>query len=254
MSWFSEAVKRNTPKKNPINHVLQQATGGTSHFTNILLSGLGTGEAGFLGSGGIGGILNAGVAGINPLLSKGLNTLLDANEEGSLMGRVQGFGSNMFGTVRENPISTMLSKGWATQSDRLIPDKYQDVFKGVPQMGIPNIPTPGHGAFKYLNERTKQLRFVENKLYGLRDYAGDLGDKTMQLFGQGKDDGGGGGTGGSTKPSAQRVKGPGTLKGKAARFVMNKSNKNVGRSSLKISRGGRGSSSSTSTYKWKTNM
>ena len=258
MSWFSEAIKRNTPKKNPITNAVEQLGGGANKALSIFL-GNNTGGGGLQGlfdSNNIGGMIQALGSNVNPLLSKGMNTLFDINEEGSGLGRIRGIGSNLESILKESDISKQLSDGWATQSDRLIPDKYQDIFKGQPNLGIPNIPQPGHGAFKYLNERTRQLAYVENKLYGLRDYVGDLGDKTMQLFGQGKDKGGGGGTGDSTKPPPQRVKGPGTLEGKAAKFVMNKSGAKSGRSSLKISRRGRGggSSSGATSYKWKTNM
>jgi len=57
--------------------------------------------------------------------------------------------------------------------DRMIPDKYQDVFKGTPNIGIPNIPMPGHGPIKYLNERTQQLRFVQSKFEMLNAYGNE---------------------------------------------------------------------------------
>ena len=259
MSWFSEAIKRNTPKKNPITNAAEQLGGGANKTLSILL-GNNTGGGGLQGlfdSNNIGGMIQAGLGNVNPLLSKGMNTLFDINEEGSGLGKIRGFGSNLESMLKENYISKQLSDGWATQSDRLIPDKYQDIIKGQPNLGKPNIPQPGHGAFEYLNERTRQLAYVENKLYNFRDWFEEkTGFGQMLGLAKGKDKGGGGGTGDSTKPPPQRVKGPGTLEGKAAKFVMNKSGAKSGRSSLKISRRGRGggSSSGATSYKWKTNM
>ena len=172
--------------------------------------------------------------------------------------------------------------------DRMIPDKYQDVFKGTPNIGIPNIPMPGHGAIKYLNDRTQQLRYVQNTAQMLNAYGnegimkggrfgGDIverykGNPALLL----------GGPAGlvfamyqtasknymksrdnkrraeedknkvpeKSKPKSGRiVKGSGSLLGKSARFSMAKSGRNQGRASLKIGRTGTGKGQGASYFK-----
>jgi len=138
--------------------------------------------------------------------------------------------------------------------DRMIPDKYQDVFKGTPNIGIPNIPMPGHGAFKYLNERTQQLRFIQSRAEMLNAYGNDIIRKGGEILGfpmghpKYKDSGSG--TTEKTKPKPAKIlKGSGSLLGKSARFSMAKSGKNQGRSSLKIGRKGTGGGEGASHFK-----
>jgi hypothetical protein len=165
--------------------------------------------------------------------------------------------------------------------DRMIPDKYQDVFKGTPNIGIPNIPMPGHGAIKYLNERTQQLRFVQSKAEMLNAYGnegimkggrfgGDIvdrykGNPALLLAGpyglvfasyqtaaknfMNKGKGGGSVTEEATPKPAKIVKGSGSLLGKSARFSMATSGRNQGRSSLKIGRKGTGGGKGASHFK-----
>ena len=165
------------------------------------------------------------------------------------------------------------------------PDGYErnkDIFKGQPNLPIPNIPQPGTGAIDYLNARTKQLGYVQDKLEMLNAYgnegimeggrfAGDVverlkGNPALLLAGpfapliagyqtaaknyMNKGKGDGEVTAEATSdPASKIVKGSGSLLGKSAKFVTNKSGKNRGRSSLKIGRGGTGGGQGADHFK-----
>ena len=173
-------------------------------------------------------------AGMN-IFSTGINKVgqnLFAQDEGSLWGK----GSQMlhsFRDFRKHPAFGFVDKG----VDYMIPDKYQDVFKGTPQWGIPNIPMPGHGAVRYLNDRTQQLSYVWDKYEMARDFTQEQFDKYTQKLPDDHDM-----SYTSTPTEPKKVKGSGSLKGKPARFAMNTGGKNEGRRSLKIGRSGRGGS------------
>jgi len=175
-------------------------------------------------------------------MSTGINKVgqnLFAQDEGSVWGK----GSQMlhsFRDMRHHPAFGFADKA----ADYMIPDKYQDVFKGTPQIGIPNIPMPGHGAVKYLNDRTQQLRYVQNKLQEFNTWGNDIirkgGEVLGYPMGHPKYDDSPAAAAAAAKPV--KVKGSGSLQGKPARFAMNTGGKNEGRRSLKIRRSGRGGS------------
>jgi hypothetical protein len=217
-------------------------------------------------------------AGTN-IFSSGINKVgsnLFAQDEGSVWGQ----GSRFLHTMRDarhHPAFGFADKA----ADYLIKDKYQDVFKGTPNIGIPNIPMPGHGAIKYLNDRTQQLRYVQNKAEMLNAYgnegimkggrfAGDIykryeGNPALILGGpaglmfatlqtatknylnKGKGDGEVAEE--DTPKPSKIIKGSGSLLGKSARFSTASSGKNQGRSSLKIGRTGTGGGAGASHFK-----
>lgn len=213
------------------------------------------------------------------IFSSGINKVgstLFAQDEGSVWGEGSRFLHTMR-DVRKHPAFGFADKA----TDYMISDKYQDVFKGTPNIGIPNIPMPGHGAIKYLNERTQQLRFVQSKAEMLNAYGnegimkggrfgGDIvdrykGNPALLLAGpyglvfasyqtaaknfMNKGKGGGSVTEEATPKPAKIVKGSGSLLGKSARFSMATSGRNQGRSSLKIGRKGTGGGKGASHFK-----
>tara|TARA_R110002020_G_scaffold20231_4_gene69226 strand:+ start:19920 stop:20669 length:750 start_codon:yes stop_codon:yes gene_type:complete len=231
MSWFTAELRRHVPQARgqdltPTGFI-SGAVDASSQFVDFSVTTFVKDPLSLWGRGDIG-------EGINKL---GQNIF--AQDEGSLWGK----GSQMlhsFRDFRKHPAFGFVDKG----VDYMIPDKYQDVFKGTPQMGIPNIPMPGHGAVRYLNDRTQQLSYVYNKLDNFRSFANE---KWEELKDMGKLPGDlasladRAGTGEeAAKP--KKVKGSGSLKGKPARFAMNTGGKNEGRRSLKIGRSGRGGS------------
>lgn len=219
-------------------------------------------------------------AGTN-IFSSGINKVgsnLFAQDEGSLWGKGTQFLHTMR-DIRHHPAFGFADKG----TDYLIRDEWQDVFKGTPNVGIPNIPMPGHGAIKYLNDRSQQLRYVQNKAEMLNAYGnegimkggrfgGDVVDRykanpallLLDIYGPGygiafaamqtawknynKKDDDSVAEAATPKP-AKIVKGSGSLLGKSARFSMRKGGRNEGRASLKIGRKGTGKGEGASYFK-----
>ena len=132
------------------------------------------------------------------------------------------------------------------------PDGYErnkSIFKG-----IPNIPMPGTGAIDYLNARTKQLGYVQDKLEMFNSWGNDIirkgGEVLAHPLGNHPNYHRGDSTAGATSdPASKIVKGSGSLLGKSAKFTTNKSGKNRGRSSLKIGRSGTGGGQGADHFK-----
>lgn len=182
-------------------------------------------------------------------ISKVGNNLFAQDEES-----VFGIGSKMFSSIRDMRHHNAF--GFADKAaDYLIKDKYQDVFKGTPQIGILNIPMPGTGAIDYLNARTKQLGYVQDKLEMLNSWGNDIIRKGGEVLAHPLGNhpnyhrGGSSTAGATSDPASKIVKGSGSLLGKSAKFTTNKSGKNRGRSSLKIGRSGTGGGKGADHFK-----
>ena len=256
MSWFTKKLRQYVP-----------ATRGKSYDITTGINTFTSGVAGIFDS----KHRETFTAGTN-IFSSGINKVgsnLFAQDEGSLFGKGTQFLHTMR-DIRHHPAFGFADKA----ADYMIPDKYQDVFKGTPNVGIPNIPMPGHGAIKYLNDRTQQLRYVQNKAEMLNAYGnegimkggrfgGDIAERyegnpallLLDLYAPGygvglaavqtawknynKKDDDSVAEEAAPKP-ARIIKGSGSLLGKSARFSMRKGGRNEGRSSLKIGRKGSG--------------
>ena len=231
MSWFTAELRRHVPQARGQDLTPTGLISGTVDFSSQFID--------FAATTFIKDPINLWGRGN---ISEGINKVgqnLFAQDEGSVWGK----GSQMlhsFRDMRHHPAFGFADKA----ADYMIPDKYQDVFKGTPQIGIPNIPMPGHGAVKYLNDRTQQLRYVQNKLQEFNTWGNDIirkgGEVLGYPMGHPKYDDSPAAAAAAAKPV--KVKGSGSLQGKPARFAMNTGGKNEGRRSLKIRRSGRGGS------------
>ena len=228
MSWLTKTIRKHVPSTRNKSYDIQT---GISNFTNT-----------------VAGVFDKkhreNFDQATDIFSSGVTKLgnnIFAQDDGSVFGGA----SKMLSSIRDMRHHNAF--GFAGKAaDYMIPAKHQDIFKGQPNLSIPNIPMPGTGAIDYLNARTKQLGYVQDKLEMFNSWGNDIIRKGGEVLAHPLGNhpnyhrGGSSTAGATSDPASKIVKGSGSLLGKSAKFVTNKSGKNRGRSSLKIGRGGTG--------------